>query len=294
MHEENNMGFNQDLKQCLTLDECQMMLNKEVQRLSTLSLYQNYPQKLEQRVKQIVGDVQNHMDSSEIKGLIVVPKLGTVIEETSFKDILMSKIFYKKLIYWLSPFIIALGLLLTVASIFQLSKVSGHSMDPTLQEGSYLVSNKYSKLERFDIVVARELDKNGKPYSVVKRLIGLPGDTIEYKNDVLYINGKKTDEPYLNDYLKEWNNDRLEDEYKFSANMQQLALYSPAFTTQKTDLATKEDNENPEYFKVEVPTTGYFLIGDNRIVSKDSREVGAFPRENISGKVVWIFSKKDK
>ena len=288
------MGFNQDLKQCLTLDECQMMLNKEVQRLSTLSLYQNYPQKLEQRVKQIVGDVQNHMDSSEIKGLIVVPKLGTVIEETSFKDILMSKIFYKKLIYWLSPFIIALGLLLTVASIFQLSKVSGHSMDPTLQEGSYLVSNKYSKLERFDIVVARELDKNGKPYSVVKRLIGLPGDTIEYKNDVLYINGKKTDEPYLNDYLKEWNNDRLEDEYKFSANMQQLALYSPAFTTQKTDLATKEDNENPEYFKVEVPTTGYFLIGDNRIVSKDSREVGAFPRENISGKVVWIFSKKDK
>lgn len=294
MHEENDMGFNQDLKQCLTLDECQMLLNKEVQRLSTLNLYKNNPQKLEQRVKQTVGDVQNYMNSSKIKGLIVVPKLGTIIEETSFKDTLMSKNFYKKLVYWLSPFIVALGLLLTVASIFQISKVSGHSMDPTLKEGSYLVFNKYSELERFDIVVAKELDNNGKPYAVVKRLIGLPGDTIEYKNDVLYINGKKTDEPYLHEYLREWHNDRLEDEYKFSKNMQQLSLYSSAFTTQKTDLATKEDNKNPENFKVEIPTTGYFLIGDNRIVSRDSREIGAFPRENIVGKVIWVFSKKDK
>ena len=56
-----------------------------------------------------------------------------------------------------------------------------------------------------------------------------------------------------------------------------------------------EVNEDPRHFKVEVPMTGYFLIGDNRIVSKDSRHVGAFPRENIVGEVVWsgTFSKKE-
>ena len=286
------MVFNRYLKNCKTVDDCQTLLNQEVARLKSLTLYQHNIPKLEQRVKQLVGDIDHHMKNLKIDGLILVPKLDTYIEEKLTKNIFTSKAFYRKVLYWIAPFVIALGLLLTVASVFQVSKVSGHSMDPTLQEGSYLVFNKYSKLERFDIVVATELDKNGKPYAVVKRLIGLPGDTIEYKNDVLYINGEKTDEPYLDEYLKEWNNDRLEDEYKFSKNMQQLALYSPAFTTQKTDLATKEDNENPENFKVEIPTTGYFLIGDNRIVSKDSREIGAFPIENIVGKVVWVLPKK--
>lgn len=288
------MVFNKDLKSCKTIDDCQNLLNKEAQRLGSLNLYQNNPQKLDQRIEQMVMDIDHHMDVFNIKGLIEVPKLGNGVEQTSLKKLLLSKKNYKKLIYWLSPFIIFLGLLLTVRSVFQVSKVSGHSMDPTLQEGSYLVSNKYSKLERFDIVVAEELDENGQRYGVVKRVIGLPGDTIEYKNDVLYVNGKKMDEPYLNEYLTEFQNDRLKDEYSYSENAQESALDSPAFTTQKTDLATKEDNEEPENFKVEIPMTGYFLIGDNRLVSRDSREVGAFPRENIVGKVVWIFHQKNK
>lgn len=282
------MGFNQDLKNCVTIEDYQNLLGHEVNRLRSLSLYQNNLLKLEHRVNQLLNDIYIEMKSSNVEGIILVPKLDPTIEENSNSNMFLSKQFYIKFVYWMAPFVIALGLLLTLASVFQVSKVSGHSMDPTMQNGSHLVSNKYSELKRFDIVVAKELDENGKPYAVVKRLIGLPGDTIEYKNDVLYINGVKTDEPYLYEYLKAFNDDRLKDEYSYSADMQELAAYSPAFTTQKVNLATKEFNVEPENFKVEVPVTGYFLIGDNRIVSRDSRDVGAFPRENIVGKVVWI------
>ena len=80
---------------------------------------------------------------------------------------------------------------------------------------------------------------------------------------------------------------RLEKEYSYDSDLQTKSLLSLGFTTQDRDLITKELNPDPTNFRVEVPLTGYFLIGDNRIVSKDSREVGAFPRENIVGKVIW-------
>lgn len=291
------MGFNQDLKQCQTFDECQDVFNKEVFRLRSLSLYRNNAPKLDKRIKQMLVDMGSYMSDQDIRGAIIVPKLDQdeiIIDKQSIKETLMSKKFYKNVLFWLSPFVIVVGLLITLGSIFQLNKVDGHSMDPTLDNGSYLIVNKYSKLDRFDVVVAKELDKNGKPYAVVKRIIGMPGDTIEYKNDVLYLNGEKTDEPYLNEYLKAWNENRLEDEYSYDATAKQKALYSSAFTTQKMNLATKEANEDPANFKIEVPVTGYFLIGDNRLVSKDSRDVGAFPRENIVGEVVWTGSVSKK
>ena len=237
----------------------------------------------------MLSDIGNHMDAQKIKGTIIVPKKETIT------NTLTSKKFYTNLLYWLSPLVIVVGLLLTLGSIFQLSKVDGHSMDPTLDNGSYLVFNKYTKLERFDVVVAKELDADGKTYAVVKRIIGMPGDTIEYKNDVLYINGKETAEPYIAEYLKSWKKNRLKAEYSYDRKAFEKSLSSRAFTTQEFSLVNGEVNKTPENFKVEVPVTGYFLIGDNRIVSKDSRHVGAFPRENIVGEVVWsgTFSKKE-
>lgn len=246
----------------------------------------------------MLTDIGNHIDAQKIKGTIIVPKLDEdeiIISKETITNTLTSKKFYTNLLYWLSPLVIVVGLLLTLGSIFQLSKVDGHSMDPTLHNGSYLVFNKYTKLERFDVVVAKELDADGKTYAVVKRLIGMPGDTIEYKNDVLYINGKETAEPYIAEYLKSWKKNRLEAEYSYDRKAFEKSLSSRAFTTQEFSLVNGEVNKTPENFKVEVPVTGYFLIGDNRIVSKDSRHVGAFPRENIVGEVVWsgTFSKKE-
>ena len=275
------MNFNKDLKQCETIEDCQIVFNQELKRLRSLNLYKNNSHKLEKRMFRMLSDIGNHMDAQKIKGTIIVPKKETIT------NTLTSKKFYTNLLYWLSPLVIVVGLLLTLGSIFQLSKVDGHSMDPTLDNGSYLVFNKYTKLERFDVVVAKELDADGKTYAVVKRLIGMPGDTIEYKNDVLYINGKETAEPYIAEYLKSWKKNRLKAEDSYDAKALEKALYSKAFTTQEVNLSDGEVNEDPRHFKVEVPITGYFLIGDNRIVSKDSRHVGAFPRENIVGEVVW-------
>ena len=174
-------------------------------------------------------------------------------------------------------FFIALGLVRPF--LIQPVSVDGHSMDPTLADGERLIVLRTAKIDRFDIVVAKEKEGN-KTKEIVKRVIGLPGDTITYKDDVLYVNGKKTDEPYLDKYQKAFEDDDLQDIYSYNTLFQQLAESSDAFTTAK-DGSTE--------FTVKVPKNQYFLLGDDRIVSKDSREVGSFKKSAIVGEVKFRF-----
>ncbi|TDE73751.1 MULTISPECIES: signal peptidase I [Streptococcus] len=174
-------------------------------------------------------------------------------------------------------FFVVLGLLRLF--ILQPVSVDGHSMDPTLADGERLIVLKTSSIDRFDIVVAKEKEGN-KTKEIVKRVVGLPGDTITYKDDVLYVNGKKTDEPYLDKYKKAFEEDDLQDIYSYNTLFQQLAESSDAFTTAK-DGSTE--------FTVKVPKDQYFLLGDDRIVSKDSREVGTFKKSAIVGEVKFRF-----
>ncbi|WP_270337578.1 signal peptidase I [Streptococcus infantarius] len=174
-------------------------------------------------------------------------------------------------------FLIALGLVRLF--LIQPVSVDGHSMDPTLADGERLIVLRTAKIDRFDIVVAREKE-GSKTKEIVKRVIGLPGDTITYKDDVLYVNGKKTSEPYLDKYQKAFEDDDLQDIYSYNTLFQQLAENSDAFTTAK-DGSTE--------FTVKVPKNQYFLLGDDRIVSKDSREVGSFKKSAIIGEVKFRF-----
>lgn len=174
-------------------------------------------------------------------------------------------------------FLIALGLVRLF--LIQPVSVDGHSMDPTLADGERLIVLRTAKIDRFDIVVAKEKEGN-KTKEIVKRVIGLPGDTITYKDDVLYVNGKKTDEPYLDKYQKAFEDDDLQDIYSYNTLFQQLAENSDAFTTAK-DGSTE--------FTIKVPKNQYFLLGDDRIVSKDSREVGSFKKSAIVGEVKFRF-----
>lgn len=170
-------------------------------------------------------------------------------------------------------------LILSHAFIWQPVKVDGHSMDPTLADGERLIVLSTTSIDRFDIVVAKETE-DGKTKEIVKRVIGMPGDTITYKNDVLYVNGKKIDEDYLDEYKKAFEDDQLQDTYSYNTLFQELAESSDAFTT---------DSDDNSEFTVKVPKGQYYLLGDDRIVSKDSREVGTFSKSDIVGEVKFRF-----
>lgn len=170
--------------------------------------------------------------------------------------------------------------------IWQPVKVDGHSMDPTLSHGERLIVFNQAKIDRFDIVVAQETE-DGVQKEIVKRVIGMPGDKIEYKNDTLYVNGKKTKESYLKKFIALFKKDRLQKTYSYSSLFQELARNSSAFTA---------DSENRAIFSIDVPKGQYLLLGDDRIVSKDSREVGTFKTKNLIGEVkfrFWPFNRID-
>lgn len=174
-------------------------------------------------------------------------------------------------------FVLVLGL--SLLFLWQPVKVDGHSMDPTLADGERLIVLDHTKINRFDIVVAKETE-DGQTKEIVKRVIGMPGDTITYNDDTLYINGKEVDEKYLDEYKQAFDDDQLQDIYAYNSLFQELAEKADAFTT---------DSDGNTEFTVKVPKGEYYLMGDDRIVSKDSREVGTFPKSSIVGEVKFRF-----
>ncbi|MXQ48985.1 signal peptidase I [Streptococcus pneumoniae] len=184
------------------------------------------------------------------------------------------------------------GFFLLFLTVFLLSRwfiwfpvtVEGHSMDPTLANKEKLIVIKTADINRFDMVVANEVE-NGTKKQIVKRVIGLPGDTITYKNDKLFVNGKETKETYLADYQQRYQKDKLQKTYAYNSYFQSLAQASNAFT---------QDTSGNTNFTVKVPQGHYYLLGDDRIVSKDSRSGGTFKKETIVGEVkfrYWPFTE---
>lgn len=130
-------------------------------------------------------------------------------------------------------------------------------MMPTLESGNWLVVNKLSydigPIHRFDVIVFHATRNE----DYVKRVIGLPGDRIEYKNDVLYVNGKRMDEPYLRPYKQSLAGGKLTGD----------------FTLEEVTGKTR------------VPPGCVFVLGDNRLGSWDSRHFGFVKISRIVGKV---------
>lgn len=122
-------------------------------------------------------------------------------------------------------------------------RVDGTSMENTLKENDILILNKFDhKYERFDVVVF-----NYNNQKLIKRVIGLPGEKVEFKNNKLYINGEYLVEDFLG---------------------------SKSFNFNITDLG----------YDV-VPNGEYLLVGDNREASYDSRYFGTVKKEDILGTV---------
>ena len=140
--------------------------------------------------------------------------------------------------------------------------VSGASMYPTLHNGDRMVLSKVGDIHRFDVVILKAPDEN---VEYIKRVIGMPGDTIEMKSGVLYINGKKVDQPFIN-----------------TEALAKQTVFMDDFTLESLTGESK------------VPEGKYFVLGDNRGVSKDSRMIGFIDRSAIEGKAVftiWPFGR---
>ncbi|MEW4229673.1 signal peptidase I [Priestia megaterium] len=161
---------------------------------------------------------------------------------------------------WIKSIIIACVLAFVVREyILAPIIVSGESMLPTLKNNEHIMLNEVGKnnvesIKRFDIIVFHAT----KEKDYIKRVIGLPGDHIEYRNDTLYINGKKYEEPYLDQYKKEIATGPLTENFKIEE-----------YTGRKT-----------------VPQGQLFVMGDNRMYSLDSRSprVGTTSVDRIVGK----------
>ena len=164
---------------------------------------------------------------------------------------------------WIKALVIAIILAGVIRQFFFAPiVVDGFSMMPTLKDTDRMIVNKISyaigEPNHFDIIVFQAPE--GKAY--IKRVIGLPGDKVEYKEDTLYINDKAYAEPYL-------------DEYK-------AQLIDGGPLTEPFTLMDIIDQET-------VPEDHLFVMGDNRRFSKDSRHIGVISYDKVLGKTNTIY-----
>ncbi|MFD2043931.1 signal peptidase I [Ornithinibacillus salinisoli] len=162
-------------------------------------------------------------------------------------------------IEWIKAIIIAIILAFIIRNfLFATSIVEGDSMDPTLENGERVIFNKIvyfiGEPARGDIIIIQRPQKN-----YVKRVIGLPGETIEIKDHKLFIN----DEQY-----------------------------------EQTFITEEAINHTGNFGPIEIPEDSYFVMGDHRAISKDSRNgLGFITEDEIIGRselVIFPFSEMER
>lgn len=145
--------------------------------------------------------------------------------------------------------------------LFQPHQVKGNSMSTSLKKsfynGEYLLTNKISYRfnlpKRGDVIIFKA--PQNENYDYIKRIIALPGETIKTKNGKVFINAKP---------LKE-------------------SAYLPPTTYTKGGIFLKDEEE------ITIPQNKYFVMGDNRNFSSDSRDWGLVPKKNIIGKAWFCY-----
>lgn len=154
-------------------------------------------------------------------------------------------------------FFIPITILICICSIlfnmffYQLAFVNGNSMFPTMKDGQLLIIDKISSTETYkrgDIII---FDVDGK--KLIKRLVALPGETVQIKNNDIYINDNK-----IEDYV--------------DIDMEDIGCLENTITLNKDE---------------------YVFLGDNRNNSSDSRKYGPIKKEKIIGKIIFRFFPLD-
>lgn len=150
---------------------------------------------------------------------------------------------------------LALAIFVLVYALFlQPHQVRGHSMDPDFADGEYILTNKFSYRlslpQRGDVIIFAAPPNRREDF--IKRIIALPGETISLKNGKVFINNKEIIEKYLHDQLKTLGGQALREDSSYTLGPDE-----------------------------------YFVLGDNRAFSSDSRSWGAIKKSDIVGPA-WI------
>ena len=243
------------------------------------------------------------------------PSSDTIVEKSKFSKIAYFLIFLKfsksekynhrpKLVQWsIELFPVLLLVLVFRGFIFEPFRVPSNSMMPTLLTGDFILVNKFdygfrlpisntklvefSKPNRGDVIVFRYPNYEKNPgYSgvdFIKRIVAGPGDVISYKNDQLTINDNSMDIKIIGPYIgvdsgKPMNNYKLVQE--FIDLMPHEILLNPK----------GDSKELPE---ITIPEGHYFVMGDNRAHSSDSRFWGFVPEDYIIGRAIGIWMHWD-
>ena len=193
--------------------------------------------------------------------------------------------------------------------LFEPFKIPSGSMIPTLLVGDLILVNKFHYGVRLPVVnkkiVANNDPKRGDvmvfryprdtSIDYIKRVVGLPGDEVSYRAQKLYLNGKPVPTEALPDYYDE-------DSLRYAPQFKELLgdvphriLVNPQLQPfyggddQRSFPFRENCSYNPEGFTCKVPPGHYFMMGDNRDNSQDSRFWGFVPDENIVGKAFFVW-----
>ncbi len=213
----------------------------------------------------------------------------------------------EKIIDNLKTIIVALFLAVIIRSILlQPFYIPSSSMEKTLLVGDRLFVTKFSygysrhsfpfsikiipnriffsQPKRGDVIVFKTPSDNRTDY--IKRLIGIPGDTIQFKDSDLYLNNKKLNKDFIKK-TEVFCGDRLLEVNEFAEHLSENKTYNIFYATQNS-------MKNTDVYTI--PNDHYFFLGDNRDCSKDSRfltSVGYVHKDNLVGKAQFLFFSND-
>ncbi len=198
---------------------------------------------------------------------------------------------------WLKSIVVALVLFVVLrAFVVQTFVITSGYMEKTLLVGDFLVVNRaaigsavpfthvripgYSSPRRGDVLVFLPPPSDPINMDLVKRLVGMPGDTIEMRNRVVYIDGKALHEPYVvHTDAPDFPDSTMAWQRRYLAPSVDPVSYRPT-----------RDNWGP----LVIPTDHYFMMGDNRENSLDSRFWGFVEGGNFQGRVELLYFSYDK
>ncbi len=209
--------------------------------------------------------------------------------------------------YGASFFPVIVAVFVLRSFLFEPFKIPSGSMIPTLVVGDFILVNKFTYGLRLPVINKKILDNNTPQrgdvmvfrYPVdpsldyIKRVVGVPGDVVRYENKHLTVNGKALTQEKLPDYF---DKDRSYYTPRFTERSEQathdilVEPDAPSFVSHVGNFPYRDKClYNSSGFQCEVPPGHYFMMGDNRDNSQDSRYWGFVPDENIVGKAFFIW-----